>query len=129
MFCCFLCCCKQQVSKYCMSFYSFLLFLSGGFTIYVAVCLFLNVELLGGLLKKEEETADPQETEKKPVYLNSYIHMFIFISGVCGLIVALLGCCTSRVTGKCCVISFTVLLLAFFSVFTIAGLLMISIHL
>lgn len=129
MFCCFLCCCKQKVSKYCMSFYSLLLFLAGGFTIYVAVCLFLNVELLGGLLKNESEESNSDQTEQKPIYLNSYIHMFIFISGVCALIVALLGCCTSRVTGKCCVLCFTILLLAFFAVFTIAGLLMISIHL
>ena len=128
MFCCFLCCCKQKASKYCMGFNSMLLFLSGAFTIYVSVCLFLNVELLGGILKNANGPSSG-DIQNKQVYLNSYIHMFIFVSGVLGLIMSLLGCCTSRVSDRCCLSCFTVVLIIFCLVFNIAGIIMVSIHL
>jgi hypothetical protein len=115
-----------------MTFHSFLLFLSGAFTVYVSVCLFLNVELLGGALSKAEPPASSTNgavEADKELYFNSYIHMFIFISGICGLIVSLLGCCTSRVSDRCCVMCYTILLVGFCSMFTIFGILMMSIHL
>jgi hypothetical protein len=132
MFCCFLCCCKQKVSQCCMSFYSLLLFLAAAFTIYVSVCLFLNAEPLGGMLKADTSTlteSGSTENANEQLYFNSYIHMFVFVSGVSGLIVSLLGCCTSRVSDRCCVMSYTVLLLAFFGVFAVFGLVAMSIHL
>lgn len=120
-----------------MSSFSFLLFLTGAFTIYISVCLFLNVQLLGGILKNNQ--TDPVNTDNnsssedqiksEEIYFNSYIHMFIFLSGILALIVSFLGCCTSRVHDRCCVLSFTVVISAILVVFTAFGLLMLSIHL
>ena len=122
MFCCFLPCCKQRVSKVCMSTFSVLLFLAGGFVIYISICLFFNFQLLGGALNKADASATDSET--KAVYLNSYVHFGILLSGILAIIMALLGCCTSRVSDKCCVSCYTLLLLAFLGGYTIFGLLM-----
>ena len=124
MFCCFLCCCKRKASKVCMNIHSTLLFLSGAFTIYVSICLFFNIQLLGGVLRTEEEKQDDSK-----IYFNSYIHMFIFVSGILALIMSLLGCCTSRVSEKCCVCCFTTVLLGFFVVAAVFAMIMIAINL
>lgn len=63
------------------------------------------------------------------MYLNSYIHMFILLSGITAVVLSLIGCCTSRVHDRCCILCFTIIVLLIFIVFTVFGLLMISINL
>ena len=125
MFCCFLCCCKQKVSSGCVALWSVLLFLAGGFTIYVSVCLFLGVEILGGLTKTGSLTST---NNNQTVYLNSYLHMFFLISGIIGVIIGMLGWCTCRAKSICCISFYTIILIIFCALFTIVGLLMISIQ-
>lgn len=108
-----------------MSGMSSILFLSGAFTIYVAICLFLDIELLGGILRPEGSEQD----ELTKIYFNSYIHMFVFASGITALIIAILGCCASKVNDKCCITCFSVILIGLFLVFTAFGIIMIAIHL
>lgn len=64
MVCCFKCC-KLKWSQRSLSTFSTLLFLAGGFTIYVSISIFLNHNPLGG--------SDDETEEKLEVYINSYI--------------------------------------------------------
>ena len=122
MFCCCLCCCKQKVSKKCMTLYSVLLLLSGLFTIYVSACLVLNIEILGGLL-------GTSHSEPVTNGLNSYMYMFIFISGVMALIFAMLGICTTKVDDKCCITTMALSLLSMTILFTIVAVVLVILHL
>lgn len=55
--------------------------------------------------------------------------MFILLSGIAAVVLSLIGCCTSRVHDRCCILCFTIIISIIFLVFTVFGLLMISINL
>ena len=55
--------------------------------------------------------------------------MFIMISGLSAMIMALIGCCTSKVPDKCCVSVFTVFSMFTLALFGIFSLIMIALNL
>ena len=106
MLACILCCLKQRVAICQMNFYSILLFLSSGFCIYLSVCLYKDLEVLGGLLSEE----DPEtEVKKSSFYFESYINLILLVISIIALILALFGCCTAKTRDCCSVCSFTLL--------------------
>ena len=58
-----------------------------------------------------------------------YIHMFIFISGLSAIIMAFLGCCTSKVPDRCCVMTFCMFSLLTFAMFSVFTIIMITLNL
>ena len=55
--------------------------------------------------------------------------MFIFISGLSAIIMAFLGCCTSKVPDRCCVTTFCFFSMATFFMFSILTVVMITLNL
>ena len=68
-------------------------------------------------------------SQGKDIFFNSYVAMGILVSGIVGMTLAFVGCCTSKVKDKCCITCFSLLLLVFFAIFLVIGFLMMAIHL
>ena len=106
MTCCFLCCCKQKVARVCLHMWSFLLFLSGIFTIYISICLFLKIDILGGIASTKGdgtglENDGPKMKVRNINYFDSYVHTGTLICGVLAIMLSILGCCTSISRDRC----------------------------
>ena len=115
MFCCFLCCCRQKVTKCSIWLLSILLFLASAFTIYISVMLFKNKDMFWGLLPIENPTT---ETNHGTQYFKSIFHVAFFIVGLIGIILALLGCCTAKTRDRCSVCCFSIVGIILFGLFT-----------
>ena len=59
---------------------------------------------------------------------NSYLHMFIFISGIIAIIMALNGCYASKIPNRCCMCMFTSVSVAFMAVFGVFAVVMVTIY-
>lgn len=105
MFCCFLCCCRQKVTKCSMWVLSIFLFLASSFTIYISVMLFKNKDILWGVTPM---TNPISETDHGGQYFKSIFHVIFFIVGLIGIVLSLLGCCTAKTRDRCSVCCFTV---------------------
>lgn len=105
MTCCCLCFCKQKVARVCLHTWSILLFLSGIFTIYISICLFLKIEILGGIASTKGEGDGLENEDSKKVrninYFDSYVHTGTLICGVLAIMLSILGCCTSISRDRC----------------------------
>ena len=55
--------------------------------------------------------------------------MFIFISGLSAIVMAFLGCCTSKVPDRCCVMTFSVFSIVTFAAFATLTIVMITLNL
>jgi len=132
MLCCFLCCMKQKVSVVMLSFFSLFLFLAGGFTVYVGVCLYGNYEILGGGsnndANKSSSGGGGNSEGSSEIAYDSYIVIFSLLMGVSGVILAFFGCCAARTRDRCSVCFFTTTAFIFFLAFTASGTAMMLLH-
>ena len=127
MFCCFLCCCRQKVSKCSIWFLSILLFLASSFTIYTSVCLFENQDIFWNIFPPP--TVNPTtETDHGPDYFKSIFHVVFFIVGLIGIILALLGCCTAKTRDRCSVCCFSIVGLILFALFAAVAVVVVILH-
>ena len=90
--------------------------------------------MFGGILEKDSDNqmilGDKDDSKvSQDVYFNSYIHMFIFISGLSAIIMAFLGCCTSKVPDRCCVMTFSMFSLLTFTMFSVLTIIMMTLNL
>ena len=94
--------------------------------------MFLQVDVFGGILN-DKNTNNIKKNEiinnNDKVYFNSYVHMFIMISGVSAMIMSLIGCCTSKVPDRCCVSVFTIFSTVTLTLFSLFALIMIALNL
>jgi len=98
-----------------MWFLSILLFLAGAFTIYISVMLFLNKDVLWGVINMQNPIS---QTDHGTQYFESIFHVAFFIIGLIGIILSLLGCCTAKTRDRCSVCCFSITGFIIFVVFT-----------